>query len=139
MEHLKALLAQAKLNIPTIALEKAIVMPRDTSVDIGYCKIKETLMQSFIKEKQTTKKTRKKGQKELGPENYLHDQLYDKALGFRVFEYGNYPLVDASAGRGSSGLNDKELRPKNGQWMLKLPREANWAPLDPDTEAQIKE
>lgn len=47
VEHLKALLAQAKLNIPTNALEKAIVMPSDiASYHPGNIKIKELLMQS---------------------------------------------------------------------------------------------
>lgn len=47
VEHLKALLAQAKLNIPTIALEKAIVMPSDiNSHHPGNCSIGELLMQS---------------------------------------------------------------------------------------------
>ena len=89
------------------------------------------------KEKQTgRKKVVNKGKKDTGPENYLFDQLLTKKANYRVFEYGNYPLVDGSAGK--AGL-DKEMRPRNGHWMMKLPPDADWTHMDQDEEQKLKD
>ena len=34
---------------------------------------------------------------------------------------------------------ERELRPKNGQWMLKLPVDADWTPQDLDAEQAVRD
>lgn len=62
VEHLKALLSQAKLNVSTQVLENAIVMPRDIMANHpGYVKVKESLTVNPFKVEKKKKQKKKKG------------------------------------------------------------------------------
>ena len=132
VEHLKALLAQAKINIPTIALDRAIVMYSDINAHHpGIAKIKENLMVSsqFNVLPVQRRVGKLKGKQEKLPDNHILQR--DNKGTFKVYDYGNYPLVHHT-----EAFGDKELRPKGGMWRLKHPCDANWAPRDIEEELE---
>ena len=93
VEHLKALLSQAKLNVSTQVLENSIVMPRDIMANHpGYSKIRDTLeIYPFKVDKKQKRPKRKKGEIDRGPEN---KELEPNDKGnYKVYDFGNYPLV----------------------------------------------
>ena len=65
------------------------------------------------------------------PENHAPERD-EKAL-YKVYDYGNYPLVLHEA------FGEKDLRPKGGLWRMKQPCDANWEPRDPEKELLEKQ
>lgn len=115
-------------------LENAIVMPRDiTANHPGYVKVKELLTVNPYKEKKKEKKKKKKGEQDRGPQNLMLEP--NDEGNYRVYEMGNYPLVAQSNKQAQEGA-EKELRPKNFAWRLKLPADAEWSPRDPAADAE---
>lgn len=109
-------------------------MPRDISANHpGYVKIVDTLPVNPFPERKKEKKKRKKGEVDRGPENIA---LEANERGFRVFEMGNYPLVNHGALVEGA---EADFRPKNYHWRMKLPADADWEPKDPDKDENREE
>lgn len=128
VEMLKAMLALNKIHIPTQTLERAIVMPRDLdNFHPAYPKISEALLiNPYRKKAETKKKKGKKAADEDGGGRLLRGAkkgdnpldnggklvMTDKKE-YKVFEFGNYPLLDTG-------------KPRGGQFRLFLPCDADW-------------
>jgi hypothetical protein len=136
VEMLKAHLAQLKIHIPTQALQRGIIMPRDEDIHGDYPKLLDFLQHDpFPKDRSTAKK--KKAAKKKGgaaaAKNADEDPTKYKPLvanekfQYKPFEYGNYPL-------------QKDGKPRGGYWKLSLPADADWTPRPKKlTEEEKKE
>ena len=71
------------------------------------------------------KKEAKAGKKKKFDRNSENLQLLRNPLGqHKVSEFGNYPLVSWG------GDEEKDLRPKNYVWRMKLPCDADWSDVN---------
>ena len=67
-------------------------MPRDIMANHpGYVKIKDSLTVNPFKVEKKKKPKRKKGEVDRGPQN--KELLPDEKGNYKVFDFGNYPLV----------------------------------------------
>lgn len=101
------MLAQNKIHINTKILERAIVLPRDIDAHHpGYPSVMEMLAVNPYKEKKEVKKKRVKKDVEDNTSRFMRapdgrkvPAMYGAVLRpnhmgeYKVFEYGNFPLV----------------------------------------------
>lgn len=123
VEMLKQTLACNKVHIPTKALERGIVMPRDLdNYHPDFPQIIATLIRNPYREKKETKKKTKAAKVTRGAAAGKLDMMpsqggklqHNEKLEFKPSEFGNYPM-----------RNDG--KPKSGTFRLMLPSEADWS------------
>ena len=118
---LKQTLACNKVHIPTKALERGIVMPRDLdNYHPEFPSIMATLLRNPYREKKETKKkakTTKAPRAAAGKADLLQAQsgalVPNEKDEYKPFEFGNYPLING--------------KPPSGAFRLLLPAEADWS------------
>jgi hypothetical protein len=122
--------------VPTKALERGIVMPRDLETNIdNYPSIKDTLLINRANfERTVAKRGRGKGKRlmkkggaagKFAPELMFTNGgklLYNEKGSMKVFEYGNFPVLETG-------------KPRGGQYRMMLPCDADWTGRDKDQDA----
>jgi hypothetical protein len=146
VEMLKAHLAQLKIHIPSSALERGIIMPRDLESNTeNYPKVLETLLINPFK---TDKNVVKRGRVKAGGKDGKNKRLMKLGNGtgkqapelaatgggkllinekqeHKVFEFGNFPVLDTG-------------KPRGGQYRMKLCADADWTGRDKDVDPEEK-
>ena len=125
---LKQTLACNKVHIPTKALERGIVMPRDLdNYHPEFPSIMATLLRNPYREKKETKKKAKATKLPRGAAAGKAEQqtqsgalVPNEKLEYKPFEFGNYPLING--------------KPPSGAYRLLLPSEADWSEKKANTD-----
>jgi hypothetical protein len=145
VERLKALLSQNKIHgITTKTLERAIVMPRDNDAfHPGYLPIEKQLMHNPYKAAKEDKVKRKKkggdggdgrlmkGATGSSNKEYQHYLAPNENQEYKLYEVGNFPLRKRGTAA-KQGEDENEDIPKNGQYRLKMPADADWTAREAD-------
>lgn len=138
METLRANMINMKIHVGGDQIRNAFLFKKDVvSLDTGTPNILDTVMETAVPRKIETvvkkgaKKKKVLKQPTLGPRELIQQmpnegklKTNDK-LEHKVYQYGNYPI------------QGKTAKPKNGQWRLKMPPNADWTGGRQGTEKEL--